>query len=115
MPQEFTLSRRKALAALGTVGAASAGAGLGTSAFFSDEESFQNNRLVAGELDMHAAYSAHYSDWSPEDGAGVPTDLCEYLYHDLSASYPVLASLADLGSRLERTRRRVERGLATTP
>ncbi|WP_157573485.1 plastocyanin/azurin family copper-binding protein [Haloplanus natans] len=71
MPQEFTLSRRKALAALGTVGAASAGAGLGTSAFFSDEESFQNNRLVAGELDMHAAYSAHYSDWSPEDGAGV--------------------------------------------
>ncbi|WP_049936474.1 DUF7260 family protein [Haloplanus natans] len=49
------------------------------------------------------------------DLPGVPTDLCEYLYHDLSASYPVLASLADLGSRLERTRRRVERGLATTP
>jgi len=71
MPQEFTLSRRKALAALGTVGAASAGAGLGTSAFFSDVESFENNRLVAGELDMHAAYSAHYSDWSSEEGTGV--------------------------------------------
>ena len=71
MPQEFTLSRRKALAALGTVGVASAGAGVGTSAFFSDVESFENNRLVAGELDMHAAYSAHYSDWSPEEGTGV--------------------------------------------
>mgnify|MGYP000085475537 CR=1 FL=1 len=71
MPKEFTLSRRKALAALGTVGAASAGAGLGTSAYFSDQESFENNRLVAGELDMHVAYSAHYSDWSPDEGEGV--------------------------------------------
>jgi len=49
------------------------------------------------------------------DLPGVPTDLCEYLYHDLSASYPVLASLADFGTRLERARRRVERALATTP
>jgi len=49
------------------------------------------------------------------DLPGVPTDLCEYLYHDLSASYPVLASLADFGARLERARRRVERALATTP
>jgi len=71
MPQEFALSRRKALAALGTVGVASAGAGLGTSAFFSDRESFENNRLVAGELDVHVAYSAHYSDWSPDEGDGV--------------------------------------------
>jgi predicted ribosomally synthesized peptide with SipW-like signal peptide len=71
MPQEFTLSRRKALAALGTVGVASAGAGVGTSAFFSDEESFENNRLVAGELDMHVAYSAYYWDWSPDEDDGL--------------------------------------------
>jgi len=71
MPQAFTLSRRTALAALGTVGIASAGAGVGTSAFFSDEESFETNRLVAGTLDMKAAYSVHYSDWSTDELAGV--------------------------------------------
>jgi predicted ribosomally synthesized peptide with SipW-like signal peptide len=77
MSREFTLSRRKALAALGTVGAASAGAGLGTSAYFSDRESFENNRLVAGELDTHVAYSAHYSDWSPDEGEGVTVRMWE--------------------------------------
>jgi hypothetical protein len=46
---------------------------------------------------------------------GVPADLCEYLYHDLSTSYPVLAALADLGNRLECARRRVECALAATP
>jgi len=45
---------------------------------------------------------------------GVSTDLCEHLYADLSASYPVLASLADLAERLTRARRRVERALAST-
>lgn len=49
------------------------------------------------------------------DLPGVPTDLSEYLYQDLPTSYPVLASLADLGDRLADTRRRVERALATTP
>jgi predicted ribosomally synthesized peptide with SipW-like signal peptide len=71
MSKEFTLSRRKTLAALGTVGVASAGAGLGTSAFFSDVESFENNSLVAGTLDLKAAYSVHYSDWSADELAGI--------------------------------------------
>jgi hypothetical protein len=48
------------------------------------------------------------------DLPGVPTDLCEYLYGELSASYPVLATLADLGGTLERAGRRVERTLAST-
>ena len=43
---------------------------------------------------------------------GVPTDLSEYLYHDLSSSYPALASVADLGERLDRARDRVEHALA---
>jgi len=72
MPKDIELSRRKALAALGTVGVASAGAGLGTSAFFSDQETFENNSLVAGTLDMGVGYSAHYSDWSPDEAEGVP-------------------------------------------
>lgn len=48
----FELSRRKALAGLGTIGLASAGAGLGTSAYFNDTESFDNNSLTAGQLDL---------------------------------------------------------------
>ena len=67
MPDEFELSRRKALAALGTVGAASAGTGLGTSAFFRDEETFENNRLAAGELDLKVSWAEHYSDWSEDE------------------------------------------------
>lgn len=62
----FQLSRRKALAALGTVGVASAGAGLGTSAYFSDTESFEGNSLTAGSLDLKAAVSQHYVDWLPD-------------------------------------------------
>jgi len=69
----FDLSRRKVLAGLGTIGAASAGVGLGTSAYFSDEENFTNNQLVAGELDMKMAYSAHYSDWKANE-EGTPED-----------------------------------------
>ncbi|MFB6101768.1 MAG: vWA domain-containing protein [Haloplanus sp.] len=77
MTDDFTLSRRKALAALGTIGAASAGAGLGTSAYFSDQETFENNRLVAGTLDMKIDWEEHYSDWSTDetqaDGGTVAT------------------------------------------
>jgi hypothetical protein len=40
-------------------------------AFFSDEEEFANNQLTAGELDMKVGYSAHYSDWSDDEGQGV--------------------------------------------
>ena len=48
----YGLSRRKALLGLGTIGVAGASAGLGTSALFSDEESFENNSITAGTLDM---------------------------------------------------------------
>jgi len=69
--ERFDISRRKALAALGTIGVASAGAGLGTSAYFSDQETFENNQLVAGTLDLGVGYTAHYSDWSDDEGVGV--------------------------------------------
>ncbi|WP_251342666.1 SipW-dependent-type signal peptide-containing protein [Haloplanus halophilus] len=67
----YELSRRRILAALGTIGLTSAGAGLGTTAYFSDQETFEDNRLVAGTLDMGVGYSAHYSDWSEDEGEGV--------------------------------------------
>jgi len=56
----FRLSRRQALTALGTVGVASAGAGLGTSAYFSDTESFDGNSMVAGELDLKVDWQQTY-------------------------------------------------------
>jgi len=82
MSKEVRLSRRKALAALGTVGVASAGAGLGTSAYFSDAESFENNSLVAGSLDMKAAYSVHYSDWSVDELTGIDDDAVTMTDHE---------------------------------
>ena len=54
------LSRRKLLAGLGAVGVASAGAGLGTTAYFSDTESFANNTLSAGELDLSVTWQQLY-------------------------------------------------------
>ncbi|WP_254824346.1 SipW-dependent-type signal peptide-containing protein [Haloglomus halophilum] len=50
--QLYNLSRRKVLAGMGAVGLASVGAGLGTSALFSDTESFEGNSITAGTLDM---------------------------------------------------------------
>ena len=55
------LSRRKVLAGLGAVGVASAGAGLGTTAYFNDTESFDGNTLTAGELDLKLDYRATYA------------------------------------------------------
>jgi predicted ribosomally synthesized peptide with SipW-like signal peptide len=50
--KKYELSRRKALLGLGTIGAAGAAAGMGTSALFSDEESFTDNLIEAGTLDL---------------------------------------------------------------
>ena len=71
MTDNFELSRRRALAALGTMGATGVGAGVGTSAFFADRESFENNALTAGELDLGVGYTARYSDWSADEDEGV--------------------------------------------
>ena len=57
----YGLSRRKALGGIGIIGLASAGAGMGTTAFFSDEESFEDNSLEAGELDLYVHYD-FYAD-----------------------------------------------------
>lgn len=46
------LNRRRVLAGLGTIGVASAGAGAGTMALFSDEETNSGNTIQAGTLDL---------------------------------------------------------------
>jgi predicted ribosomally synthesized peptide with SipW-like signal peptide len=65
------LTRRAILGSLGAVGVTAAGAGLGTTAYFSDAESFDGNRLVAGELDLKVDWEEHYSDWSDDEGEGL--------------------------------------------
>ncbi|SDY70113.1 vWA domain-containing protein [Halopenitus persicus] len=81
------LSRRRVLGGLGAIGVASAGAGIGTTAYFSDEESFEENSLTAGELDLKLDYKATYAGgpgrleeingWYSEDGPGEPFDVEE--------------------------------------
>ena len=50
--RRLELTRRKILGGIGAVGVAGAGAGLGTSALFSDEESFTNNQITAGTTNL---------------------------------------------------------------
>ena len=81
------LSRRKLLAGLGAVGVASAGAGLGTTAYFNDTETFQDNTLTAGELDLKLDYRATYAGgtgrideingWYSDSGPGEPFEVVE--------------------------------------
>ncbi|WP_256298238.1 VWA domain-containing protein [Haloarchaeobius salinus] len=69
----IALSRRKILAGIGAAGVASVGAGLGTSAYFSDTESFEGNTLTAGSLDMKVDWEEHYNYPQLYD-MGDPTD-----------------------------------------
>jgi predicted ribosomally synthesized peptide with SipW-like signal peptide len=69
----FELTRRKILAGLGGVGLASAGAGLGTSAFLNDTEGFENNTITAGSLDLQVDWEEHYynGEAPPENGESI--------------------------------------------
>lgn len=79
MSNDFKLSRRKALAGIGGIGVASAGAGLGTSAFLSDANSFEGNSITAGELDLRIDWQQLYygpeantDNYAPYGEAGRP-------------------------------------------
>ena len=61
------LSRRRVLGGIGAIGVASAGAGLGTTAFFSDSENFEGNTLTAGQFELHVGQTTHFID---QDGIG---------------------------------------------
>ena len=64
--KKLELTRRRVLGGLGTIGVASAAAGLGTSAYLNDTESFEDNTITAGTLDMSvtATVEAASSYWS---------------------------------------------------
>jgi predicted ribosomally synthesized peptide with SipW-like signal peptide len=70
----INLTRRKALAGLGTIGAAAASAGLGTSALFSDTESFGNNSIRAGTLNLEVNGQLIASNYADAPGPTVTAD-----------------------------------------
>ncbi len=61
------------LAGLGTIGVASAGAGLGTTAFYSDRESLEG-WYEAGRVDLLLDYRSTYRPWERYDLQNVPED-----------------------------------------
>jgi predicted ribosomally synthesized peptide with SipW-like signal peptide len=65
----YRLSRRRVLAGLGGVGLASAGAGLGTSAYFNDSESFEDNVITAGTLDLLVGYYSYWDQGTAGSGS----------------------------------------------
>jgi len=60
-PAGLDLTRRRVLAGAAGIGLASAAAGFGTSAYLSDSESFENNTITAGTLDLKVDWEEHYS------------------------------------------------------
>ena len=77
--KRLNLSRRKALVGLGAVGAAGAGAGFGTTALFSDQESFTNNSITAGTLNLSVTAeiveaNQYWADEGILDGASATAD-----------------------------------------
>jgi predicted ribosomally synthesized peptide with SipW-like signal peptide len=77
--KRYELTRRKLLAGVGSVGFASAGAGLGTSALFSDTESFGNNSLTAGALNMRVTVDniAHSTEIVRDNTTITPNDTAD--------------------------------------
>jgi predicted ribosomally synthesized peptide with SipW-like signal peptide len=61
------LSRRRVLAGLGVVGFASVGAGVGTTAYFSDQVTLDGNTIQAGEFGLTVEQAIHAVD---QDGIG---------------------------------------------
>jgi len=110
---EFDLTRRKVLGSIGAVGAASAGAGLGTSALFNDTESFENNSITAGTLDLKVDWEEHYSYPQvygfddPTDGLDVtrtePSDTAGYVGLPDPENPVVWVAATDLDAYMDRT------------
>lgn len=64
--KNIELTRRRVLGGLVTVGAASAAAGAGTFAYFSDSETSENNTVTAGDLTLSVNDGDGFS-YSPEN------------------------------------------------
>jgi len=101
MTERFEISRRKALTALGTIGVASAGAGLGTSALFNDTESFEKNILTAGTLDLLVDYYSYWDQGSAGSGTVAGTADGEAVTAELGDVKPGDSGLIAFCPRIE--------------
>ncbi|QKY21038.1 hypothetical protein B4589_011870 [Halolamina sp. CBA1230] len=70
--KKLELTRRRVLGGLGTIGVAGAAAGLGTSAYLNDTESFEDNTITAGTLDMSVTAQIEAANGYWEDQAEFP-------------------------------------------
>jgi hypothetical protein len=68
----ISLTRRKALGVLSTVGAAATGAGFGTAAYLSDPEPFEQNTVQAGDLNLKVHFEGGATD---ANGETMATDI----------------------------------------
>jgi predicted ribosomally synthesized peptide with SipW-like signal peptide len=101
MSKKIGLTRRQALAGLGTIGIASAGAGLGTSALFSDTESFDGNTITAGTLDLKVDYASYWDQGSAGTGQVTGTADGSAVTAELSDVKPGDSGLIALCPRIE--------------
>lgn len=68
--KKLDLTRRRVLGGLGTIGVAGAAAGMGTSAYLNDTESFEDNTITAGTLDMQVSAEVVAANDEYEDAVG---------------------------------------------
>ncbi len=87
--EKFAVSRRSVLAGIGAVGVASAGAGLGTTAYFSDQQSFEGNTITAGTLAIKVDWQQRY--W----GAQPDVRPQDYATKDGAPNYPYVNAFPD--------------------
>ncbi len=91
------LSRRRVLGGIGAIGVASAGAALGTTAYFSDGEGFAGNSLSAGELDLKLDYKSTYTG-GPGRLAEVDAMYPDFDVKDLGDGVYLTGEVPDVGS-----------------
>ncbi|MXR19786.1 right-handed parallel beta-helix repeat-containing protein [Halobacterium bonnevillei] len=96
MSKQLELTRRRVLAGLGTIGAAGAAAGLGTSAYLNDTESFVGNTLEAGELDLYVHYDFMVDQGSASGNFDGPLSGTVQGDEDVSEGVGVSYSLSDV-------------------
>lgn len=73
--RRISLTRRRALSILGTVGVAATGAGLGTVAYLTDAEEFADNAVQAGDLNLKVTFDGAVSQDGADTESSVKTNV----------------------------------------
>ncbi|WP_439027020.1 hypothetical protein [Haloarchaeobius sp. DT45] len=95
----ISLSRRQILAGLGTIGVASSGPVLGTTAFYNDDEAVKG-RYGAGRVDLLLDYRTTYMPGERYDLQGIPEDQRPPVVPGTDGTVYELESVPDFGEVL---------------